>query len=297
MHDLDSAAGATPVMPMNRAESFAVPSGGRRRGRPKGSRSKARLALEAVLEESAEALMRVLIARASAGEWAALRFCVGLVLPPRRDRPVVFELPEIESAGGLVKAARAILAACAAGSLSPDEAKEVMNLITAVRAIEKMGDHEARLIELERRQRACAASASRSEAAPCERRPPARRASRRRKAFGASAGEIEKATPTPRRAACKSPVFNSFAAPPAGHRMVPEIFSILGERGAAAVTAASPRVIRGPPPIRWSRGPPMHSSANSLRIAAKGFTECSDEVDRGFELEGQAARPCARGGK
>src|ERR1700721_364930 len=161
MDHLDSAAGATPAIPMNREQSFAEPAGGRRRGRPKGSRNKATLALDDALEGAAEELTRTLIAKALAGDGAAQRFCVGRLLPARRDRPVVFELPEIESAGGLVKAARAVLAACAAGSLSPDEAKEVMNLIISVQAIEKTGCVEQRVTELERRAQACATKTSR----------------------------------------------------------------------------------------------------------------------------------------
>src|ERR1700722_2590878 len=54
MDDLDPAAGAMPAMPMGGRQSFAQRSGGRPRGRPKGSRNKATLALEAVLEGSAE---------------------------------------------------------------------------------------------------------------------------------------------------------------------------------------------------------------------------------------------------
>jgi hypothetical protein len=234
---------------MSQERSFAEPSAGRRRGRPQGSRNKATLALEAVLEDSAEELTRILVAKALAGDGVALRFCVGLLLPARRDRPVVFELPEIESAGDLVKAGRALLAACAEGIVSPGEATQVMDLITAVQAIAKMDDRETRLIALEKRQLACAAKTSRAEGAPCDRRasPPARLASRRRRAFDVSGCEIDKGTPARRRAACKSPVFNSFSTSGAGHRTAQKIFSILGEGGGAAVTAACTPTIRGPP--------------------------------------------------
>jgi hypothetical protein len=207
MDGLDPAAGAMPV----RGEKSCAPSGARRRGRPKGSRNKATLALEAVLEDSAEVLMRTLIAKALAGDSAALRFCVGRVLPARRDRPVVFELPEIASAGDLVKASQAVIAACAGGILTPAEARQVMDLITAAQAIRRMADLEKRVIELEGRQQARAAKASRAEAVPRERRasPPARAASRRRRVFGVSRYEIEKGIPAPSRVVCKSPVFNS----------------------------------------------------------------------------------------
>jgi hypothetical protein len=60
-HEPFRAAGA---MPMSREKSFARPSDGRRRGRPKGSRNKATRVLEAVLEGAAEELTRKLIAKA-----------------------------------------------------------------------------------------------------------------------------------------------------------------------------------------------------------------------------------------
>jgi hypothetical protein len=243
MDELDPAAGAMPE------KSFAQPCGGRRRGRPRGSRNKAGLAAEAVLEGAAEELMRALIAKALAGDGAALRFCVGRLLPVRRDRPVVFDLPPIESAGDLVKAGQAVLAACAGGVLSPGEAKQVMDLVTSVRALVAIGERETRLIALEKRQQACAARTAREQAAPCDRRasPPARLASRRRQTLGASGCEIAKGAPAPRRVPCKSPVFNSFSTAPAGRRTIREVSPVLLRRGDAAVTVASTRPIRGPP--------------------------------------------------
>ena len=196
---------------MSREQSFAERCGVRRRGRPRGSRNKATLALEAVLEGAAEELTRMLIAKALAGDWPALRFCVGLLLPARRDRPVVFDLPPIESAGDLVKAGQAVVAACAEGVLSPREATQVMNLVTSARALVEGGRFETRLVALEKRQHASAAKTSCEEAAPCYRRapPPARVVSGRREALGVSGREIEKGRPARRRVACKSPVFNS----------------------------------------------------------------------------------------
>jgi hypothetical protein len=283
MNVLEPAAGAVPAVPMTGEKSFAGPSGGGRRGRPKGSRNKATLAVEAVLEGAAEALTRALIAKALAGDGAALRYCVGLILPARRDRPVVFELPEIAGAGDLVKAAYALLAACAQGIVSPAEATEVMALITAVQAIEKMGERETKLIELERRQQACSAKASREGAAPSDRRAstPARHASRRRKAFGVWASGIEKRIPAPRRVSCKSPVFNSFAAARAGHRTVQEIFLVPGEGGGAAVTAASGRPIRGPPT--------HHSSMSASCIATNRSLVAMQSMHKQQPVRGIAA--------
>jgi hypothetical protein len=85
-------------------------------------------------------------------------------IKPEEEAARLARLQEIEGPGDLFKAACAVLAACAAGELSPAEANEVVNLITAVRAIEKMGCVETRVMELERRAQAC------EEAAPFGRR-------------------------------------------------------------------------------------------------------------------------------
>src|SRR5580704_19385496 len=106
MDAVDAARGAVP----GRGAQPPAPACGRRpRGRPKGSRNKRSLALEALLEDAAEALMSALVAKALAGDGPTLRFCVGLLLPPRRDNPVTFDLPDIAGPGDLVKAARSLL--------------------------------------------------------------------------------------------------------------------------------------------------------------------------------------------
>jgi Family of unknown function (DUF5681) len=118
-------------------------------GRPRGHRNKTTMAVEQLLDGEAEALTRKLVEKALEGDVAALRLCFDRLLPPRRDRPVVFELPKIESAKDALAASSAILAACAAGKLSPSEAAELMGLVaTHVRMFEAI-ETEAGLTALE----------------------------------------------------------------------------------------------------------------------------------------------------
>jgi len=67
-------------------------------GRPRGARNKTTLAVEALLDGEAEVLTRKAIERAKDGDSVALRLCLERILPPRKDRPVSFALPKIESA-------------------------------------------------------------------------------------------------------------------------------------------------------------------------------------------------------
>jgi len=133
--DQSSGAGAQGIKP--RGRPFEPGQSGNPSGRPKGARNKATLAIQALLDEDAEALTRKAVAMALEGNIPALRLCFERLLPPRRDRAVAFDLPKIETAADAVAASGAVLQSCSAGILSPSEAADVMGLIaTHVRAIE-----------------------------------------------------------------------------------------------------------------------------------------------------------------
>ncbi|WP_246529650.1 hypothetical protein [Microvirga zambiensis] len=58
-------------------------------------------------------------------------------MPPRKDRPVTFELPKLETPADAVKTAAAIVEAVASGDLTPSEADDLSQLVDCyVRAVE-----------------------------------------------------------------------------------------------------------------------------------------------------------------
>jgi Family of unknown function (DUF5681) len=120
-------------------------------GRPKGSRNKATLVLESLLDGQAEALTQKAIEIALTGDMAALRLCLDRILPARKDRPVTFEMPAIESAADAKTASAALLTAVAAGSLTPSEAAEIAKLVDAYLKAIETSEVLARLEKLERR--------------------------------------------------------------------------------------------------------------------------------------------------
>jgi len=110
------------------------------------------LALESLLDGEAEALTRRAVELALAGDITALRLCLDRILPPRKDRPVSFEMLPINNADDARAASAALLAAVASGDLTPSEASEVGKLIDGyVRSIE-VTEVLARLDKLEKRQ-------------------------------------------------------------------------------------------------------------------------------------------------
>lgn len=132
-----------------RGRPFEPGNSGNPSGRPKGSRNKTTMAVEALLDGDADAITRKAIEKALQGDTAALRLCVERLLPARRDRPVEFELPPVETAADAVKASYAVLDACAKGVLSPSDAKDVMALISTHIQTVEMAALAARVSALE----------------------------------------------------------------------------------------------------------------------------------------------------
>jgi len=130
-------------MPFEKGES------GNPAGRPRGSRNRATLLMESLLADDAEAIGRKAIAMAKQGDMAAIRLCMDRLAPVRKGEPVAFELPPLDKPADSVAAAAEIVAAVAAGELTPSEAAELAKVIDVyVRAIATKAFDE-RLTKLE----------------------------------------------------------------------------------------------------------------------------------------------------
>ena len=118
-------------------------------GRPRGARHKATQAALALLDGEAEALTRKAVELALDGDGAALRMCLERIAPPRRDAPVQFDLPRMETARDAAKAAGAVLEAVALVELTPTEGAHVMALVETYRRTLETTELEARVTALE----------------------------------------------------------------------------------------------------------------------------------------------------
>ena len=118
-------------------------------GRPKGARNKTTQAIATLLDGEAEAITRQAIEMALDGDGLALRLCLERISPPRRDTPVDFELPTIQSSTDAATAGRSVLVAVADGNLTPLEATQVMGLIEGYRKLVESSEFEERLTKLE----------------------------------------------------------------------------------------------------------------------------------------------------
>jgi hypothetical protein len=103
------------------------------------------------MDGEAEALTRKAVELALAGDTVALRLCLERVAPPRKDGPVLFELPPMTSAKDAAAAAGAVLQAVSSGDLTPTEAAQVMGLLDCYRRTLELTELEARVAALEDR--------------------------------------------------------------------------------------------------------------------------------------------------
>jgi len=118
-------------------------------GKPRGARHKATQAALALLDGEAGALTRKAVEMALAGDTTALRLCLERIAPPRRDAPVQFTLPRMETARDAAMAAGAVLEAVAAGELTPNEGAHLMALVETYRRTLETTELEARVAALE----------------------------------------------------------------------------------------------------------------------------------------------------
>jgi hypothetical protein len=132
-----------------RGRPFTKGQSGNPKGRFAGSRNKASLMVEALLDGEAERLTRRAVELADGGDPTALRLVLERLLAPRRERAINFTLPPIDSAADLAAAMHAVTAAIAEGALTPGEAESFARTVdTFIRAIDA-SDFERRLQALE----------------------------------------------------------------------------------------------------------------------------------------------------
>ena len=116
-------------------------------GRPKGSRNKATIAIEGLLQGQAEALTQT--EKALEGDSVALRLCLERIAPAPKDQPVSFSLSKMNNALDASEAAGSVLTAVSDGDLTPIEATRVMGLIDSYRRTLELTEIEERLQALE----------------------------------------------------------------------------------------------------------------------------------------------------
>ena len=121
-------------------------------GRPKGSKNRATLEREALLDEFGPAITKKCVSEALKGNNSALRLCMERIVPPARYQNPAFRLPPIRSAADLVVASASVLKAMGAGELSPQEGESFMRVIESYQKLYESHELAMRVQALEQRR-------------------------------------------------------------------------------------------------------------------------------------------------
>jgi len=129
--------------------SFKPGQSGNPAGRAQGSRTKAALLAEALVDGQAEAIVQKTIELGLAGDTTCLRILVERLCPVRRDRPIRLDMLRVEGAAGIAQGFSAVLEAVASGEVTPGEASTVAGLLDAARKAHELSEVEGRLSKVE----------------------------------------------------------------------------------------------------------------------------------------------------
>ena len=147
----DEAAGQKPEKAAGVQDTrFQPGQSGNPSGKPRGTRHRITIAVEALLEGQHEALTQKAIEKALSGDTIALRLCLDRIAPARRDAAIKMDLPQVRTAADAVEAGTIVMEALANGDATPDEAARVMAILSAQKQLIETCDLEARIVELER---------------------------------------------------------------------------------------------------------------------------------------------------
>jgi len=133
----------------NERGQFVPGVSGNPAGRKEGSRNRATLALQQLLDGEGERIIRKAVEMALAGNETALRLVLERLLPVVKDRPIRLDLPQLAKASDVAEAVRRAVEAVAAGEVTPAEAEIVLKLLEALRAalVNQQGDLEAEKLD------------------------------------------------------------------------------------------------------------------------------------------------------
>src|SRR5262249_10928315 len=103
-----------------------------------------------LLRDNAKELIEKAIEMAKGGDGTALRLCIERLAPARKDRPVWFDLPQMNEARDAVNASAAIGAAVRAGDLTPSEAAELSKVVDGYARTLQAAEFEERITKLKK---------------------------------------------------------------------------------------------------------------------------------------------------
>jgi hypothetical protein len=129
--------------------AFKKGQSGNPRGKKPGTRNKATIAAQVLLEGDVEAIAKVCVARAKGGDMMACKLILDKLIPNRRERSIDLQLPQLAGAAEVPQALGATLGAVAEGQITPGEGHALAALLETYRKSLEMSELEIRIEALE----------------------------------------------------------------------------------------------------------------------------------------------------
>lgn len=130
---------------------FKKGQSGNPKGKPRGAKHKASLMAEMLFENGIEVVCEQVLSQAKEGNMQAAKIILDRLLPPRKDRPIFFELPLINSANDAVQAGKLICHAVGKGEITPLEAESLSKIIEIQMKNIELSEFQNRLEAVENR--------------------------------------------------------------------------------------------------------------------------------------------------
>ena len=120
------------------------------KGRPEGSRNKATLALEALINGEGEAIVQTILSDAKNGNSVYGKALLDRLVPPRKSIPTPINIPPVNNATDLEAALIKVVNDMATGEITPDEAQAITGVIANHIKLHEALKLEERLKEVEK---------------------------------------------------------------------------------------------------------------------------------------------------
>ena len=140
---------ATPKRGRGPGRPFPKGVSGNPTGARSGSRHRASIALDALAEGEANAILSAMVERAKDGDVPAATLILNRAWPQRKGRPIPLDLPVVRTAADLTAAIGAVIEAMARAELTAEEAQAVSAVLAVHRTALETLDMEARIAALE----------------------------------------------------------------------------------------------------------------------------------------------------
>lgn len=146
-----------PAIPANAEkmqgnQKFQKGRSGNPKGKIKGTRNKATLFAEQLLQGELETICRRLLQEAVEGNMQAIKMVLDRLLPPKRNIPIAIDLPKLENSSDALNAISYVTVAVSRGDLSVEEGEALSRMIEVyIRAVEAY-DYETRLSKIEQKR-------------------------------------------------------------------------------------------------------------------------------------------------